>query len=66
MIWKNQESCEFLLVGSGLVDTQKSQKFQLTFFFFFAFLSYRHGITNYFEILNFVFSNIIKGRVLTH
>ena len=33
------------------------------FFFFFAFLSCHFGLMNCFEILNFVFSNVIPGGV---
>ena len=33
------------------------------FFFFFAFLSCHYGLMNCFEILNFVFSNVIPGGV---
>ena len=50
-------------LGFGLLDAEKSQKFQLTSFF--AFLSRHYGITNYFEILHFLFSNIIPGGVVT-
>ena len=35
----------------------------LSFFFFFAFLSCHFGLMNCFEILNFVFSNVIPGGV---
>ena len=35
----------------------------LFFFFFFAFLSCHFGLMNCFEILNFVFSNVIPGGV---
>ena len=68
MVWKNQESCESWLVVFGLENALKNQKFQLTifFFFFFWFLSCHYGITNYFEILNFLFSNIKLGGILTH
>ena len=35
----------------------------LSFFFFFSFLSCHFGLMNCFEILNFVFSNVIPGGV---
>ena len=47
----------------GVRGIQKCKKFSADnfffFFFFFAFLSRHYGFTNCFEILNFVFSNII-------
>ena len=47
-----------------VIDIQKCQKFLLNYFFF-AFLSCHYGFTNCFEILNFVFSNIIPRGVST-
>ena len=65
MVWKNQESCESLLVGFELVDAQWKPKISINKFFF-EFLRFHFEIPNYFETLNFLFSNIIPGGVLTH
>ena len=59
----------------GVIGIQKRKKILLNFYFyfilfylyfifyFFAFLSCHNGLTNCFEILNFVFSNIILRGV---
>ena len=52
MVWKNQMSCESWLVG--LEGIQKCQIFQLIISLHFW------GVSNYFEISNFVFSDIFS------
>ena len=63
MVWKNQENCKSWLVGFWVIRRSKKPKFQLTIFF--AFLRHHYWITNYFEISNFIFSNIKARGVLT-
>ena len=60
MVWKNQKSLEIGLDGFGVKGIQKCKKFSAEFF---LFLSCCHGFMNCFEILNFVFSNIIPRGV---
>ena len=62
MVWKNQESWEiiWLDVCWGNQAFKNAKKILLTIFFFFCFFKPPLWIyTNCFEILNFVFSNII-------
>ena len=58
MVWKNQESCESWLVEFWVIRHSKMSTISVNTFFF-AVLSCHYGFTNYFEILNFVFSNTI-------
>ena len=48
-----------------MVENQQYKKILPIFFCVCVSLSYRHRFTNYFEILNFAFSNIIPRRVST-
>ena len=64
MVWKNQESCESWLVGFWVSWHSKMQK-RFANSFSFAFLSCYYGFSNYFEILIFVFSNIMRIWVST-
>ena len=64
MVCKNQENWESSLVG--LLVTSHSEMPNISSNnFFFAFLSCHDRFTNYFEILTFLFSNIIAVAVLT-
>ena len=56
---KSVESFDWMVFG--VIDIQKCKESCLDFFF--AFLSRHYGFMNCFEILNFVISNIIPGRV---
>ena len=60
-IWKNQENCESCLVGFWSTRHSKMPKVPVNFFF--SFLSCHYGFTNYFEISNFVFLNVIPISV---
>ena len=58
MVWNNQESCESLLVGFWISRHSKMQSISVSNLFF-ACLSCQYGFTDCFEILIFLFSNII-------
>ena len=62
MVWENQES--WVLGFFWVIGIQKCKIFSSDKFFF-VFLSCHYGFMNCFEILNFVFSNIISGGVWT-
>ena len=64
MVWNNQESCESLLVGFWISRHSKMQTISVNNLFF-ACLSCHYGFTDYFEILIFLFSNIISRGVLS-
>ena len=59
MFWKNQESWEPWSVGFWVNKNSKMQKNSAMF----LSLTGQYGFTNNFEILNFIFSNIIPGGV---
>ena len=67
MVWKNQSRELGALIRWVLrvIDIQKCKNICLQIFFLFAFLSCRYGFMNCFEIVNFVFFNIIRSGVLT-
>ena len=54
MVLMNQESCESWLVRFSVMRHPKKPKIKPTIFS--LFLSCHYGFTNYFEILNFLFS----------
>ena len=64
MVWKHQESWEIWLDGFWGNRHLKVQKI-FCWKFFCVFLRCRYGFTDCFEILNFVFSNIICRGVWT-
>ena len=61
MVWKNQESCESLLVRFGVSTGSKMKKISDNNSF--ASLSCHYGFINCFEILIFAFSNTIPRGV---
>ena len=64
MIWKNQGSRELSLDSFWGNRHSKMQKSSAVFFcFFFSFLNCHYRFTNYFEILNFAFSDIIPSGI---
>ena len=52
-------------MGLRVIDIQKKKSLAFFFFFFFAFSSRHYEFMNCFEILNFVFSNVIPSGVST-
>ena len=62
IIWKNQESCRSWLVEFWVSRHSEMSNISVNIYFC-AFLSCHYGFTNYFEILNSVFFNIIPRGV---